>query len=49
MPHVYKAIREYGIEYKRFTDLSDSRLEEIVASVKENHPRAGEVMLQGDL
>ena len=46
---VYKAIRDYGIEYKKFTDLSDSRLAEIVASVKENHPRAGEVMLQGHL
>ena len=48
-PQVYKAIREYGIEYKKFTDLSDSRLEEIMASVKENHPSAGEVMLQGHL
>ena len=48
-PQVYKAIREYGIEYKKFTDLSDSRHQEIVASVKENHPSAGEVMLQGHL
>ena len=48
-PFVYKAIRDYGIEYRKFTDLSDSRLEEIVASVKENHRRAGEVMLQGHL
>ena len=48
-PCIYKAIRDYGIEYRKFTDLSDSRLQEIVASVKENHPRAGEVMLQGHL
>ena len=48
-PFVYKAIRDYGIEYKKFTDLLDSRPAEIVASVNENHPHAGEVMLQGHL
>ena len=25
-PFVYKAIRDYGIDYRKFTDLSDSRL-----------------------
>lgn len=46
-PVVYKAIQEFGISYKKFSDLSDSQLETLVSSIKDKHPNSGEVMLQG--
>ena len=48
-PVIYKAIREFQIDYSKFSDLPDDQLQEVVTSVKEHHPRAGEVMVQGHL
>ena len=48
-PIIYNAIREFGIDYNRFSGIADDNLQEVVASIKEHHPRAGEVMVQGHL
>lgn len=48
-PVIYQAIKDFGITYNKFSDLSDSRLDALVSNVKEQHPRSGEVMLQGHL
>ena len=48
-PVIYKVIREFQIDYSKFSDLPDDQLQEVVTSVKEHHPRAGEVMVQGHL
>ena len=46
---VYKAIREYGIDYQRFSEISQNDIERAVIAVKEQHPNAGKVMIQGHL
>lgn len=46
---VYKAIREYGIDYQRFSGISQTDIERAVVAVKGQHPNAGEVMIQGHL
>ena len=46
---VYKAIREYGIDYQRFSEISQTDIERAVVAVKEQHPNAGKVMIQGHL
>ena len=46
---VYKAIREYRIDYQRFSEISQTDIERAVVAVKEQHPNAGEVMIQGHL
>lgn len=48
-PVIYTAIREFGIDFNRFSDIADEQLQGAVASIKEHHPRAGEVMVQGHL
>lgn len=48
-PAIYKAIREFEIDNSKFSDLSDDQLQSVVTSIKEHHPRAGEVMVQGHL
>ena len=48
-PVVYNAMREFGIEYNRFSDICDDQLKGVVNTIKEHHPRAGEVMVQGHL
>ena len=42
-------MREFGINYSLFSDLSDDQLRDILNTIKEHHPRAGEVMVQGHL
>lgn len=49
LPVIYKAIREFQIDYSKFSDLSDDHFQSVVTSIKEHHPRAGEVMVQGHL
>ncbi|KAJ7387940.1 hypothetical protein OS493_001293 [Desmophyllum pertusum] len=48
-PLVYKAIEENNLDGSRYSNVSESELQQAVASVKNNHPNAGEVMLQGHL
>ncbi|KAJ7382968.1 hypothetical protein OS493_031745 [Desmophyllum pertusum] len=48
-PLVYKAIAENNLDGSRYSNVSESELQQAVASVKNNHPNAGEVMLQGHL
>lgn len=48
-PVIYKTMREFGINYSSFSDTSDDQLRDIVNTIKEHHPRAGEVMVQGHL
>ena len=42
-------MREFGINYSSFTDISDDQLQDVMNTIKEHHPRAGEVMVQGHL
>ena len=46
---VYKAINEYGINYQRFSNLSQDEVENEVESVKNSHPNLGEIMVQSHL
>ena len=46
---VYNAIREYGIPHERFTRHSQEEIENAVSLAKQNHPNAGEAMMQGPL
>ena len=45
---VYRYIEHYGINYERFSQLSQTDIEGEVQAVKD-HPNAGEVMVQGHL
>ena len=46
-PVVYNAIKQYNLNYTRYTDIRKDGLQQMVASVKSNHPNAGEIMVQG--
>lgn len=46
---IYKAIQEYGINYNKFSEASLPEVEEAVATIKQMHPDAGEVMVMGHL
>ena len=48
-PVIYKAMREFGINYSSFSDITDDQLQDNVNTIKEHHPRAGDVMVQGHL
>ena len=48
-PVVYKAIKDFGINYERFSRLSESDVEHEVRVIKQDHPNSGEVMVQGHL
>ena len=48
-PVIYKAIADFNLQQERYSDVSEEQLREVVAEVKQNHSRAGEVMLQGHL
>ena len=48
-PTVYKAMAEYNLQETRYSDISEADIQHAVSSIKENHPNAGEVMLQGHL
>lgn len=46
---VYKAMSEYGLYRENFSQLSQDEIEKEVDAIKQNHPKAGEVMVQGYL
>ena len=46
---VCRYIDHYGINYERFSQLSQTDIEGEVQAVKNDHPNAGEVMVQGHL
>ena len=46
---LYRRLKEYNIDTSTFTDLSESELDELLSSIKVEHPNYGEVMLQGQL
>ena len=48
-PLIYKAIAKYGINYDRYTALNPDELLVAIREIKQNHPNAGEVMVQGHL
>ena len=48
-PVVYKAIKDFGIHYQRFSGLSETDILHEVHVIKQSHPNAGEVMTQGHL
>ena len=46
---LYRRLKEYNIDTSTFTDLSESELDELLSSIKVEHPNYGEVILQGQL
>ena len=46
---IYRYMENYGINYERFSQLSQAEIECEVQTVKNYHPNAGEVMMQGHL
>ena len=48
-PLVYKAIAEYNLHDTRYSSISEPDIQRAVSSIKDKHPDAGEVMLQGHL
>lgn len=48
-PTVYKAIRDYNINYKRFSDASEAEIRQAVEVISRSHPNAGESMVMGHL
>lgn len=46
---VYKAIADYDIQYERFSRMPQAHIEREVEAIKNEHPNAGEVMVQGHL
>ena len=45
-PVVYNAIEQYNLNYTQYTDITKDGLQQMVASIKSNHPNAGEIMVQ---
>ena len=48
-PVVYKAIANYNLKQSRYSHTSEADIQHAVSAIKDNHPNAGEVMLQGHL
>lgn len=46
---VYKAMAEYNLHETRYSSISEPDIQHAVSSIKDKHPNAGEVMLQGHL
>jgi hypothetical protein len=46
---IYNSIAQYGINYERFSRMSQADIEREVELIKKDHPNAGEVMVQGHL
>lgn len=46
---LYRLLQEYDISPNIFTDLTESQLDDLLKSIKVEHPNTGEVMLQGHL
>ena len=42
-------MRENGVQYEKYSTLSEQDIEDVVTVVKQKHPNAGEVMIQGHL
>ena len=48
-PTLYKAIRNFNIDYQKFSALSDAEIRQDVEVIASKHPNAGEVMVMGHL
>ncbi len=46
---VWRRLKDSGIEMDKYTDISDSQLDDVVRRVQQQHPNVGQVMLQGFL
>jgi hypothetical protein len=46
---IYNSIAQYGINYERFSRMSQADIEREVELIMKDHPNAGEVMVQGHL
>lgn len=46
---VYKAMAEYNLHETPYSSISEPDIQHAVSSIKDKHPNAGEVMLQGHL
>lgn len=46
---LYRRLEEAGVSPDDYTPLSDQQLDEVIHSIKQDHPNDGEVLLQGHL
>ena len=46
---IWRRLRNIGIQFDKYTDISDSQLDDAVKRVQQQHPNVGQVMLQGFL
>ena len=48
-PLIYDAMKRYGINWSKYTNLEQDSLQQKVATIKTHHANAGEIMVQGHL
>lgn len=48
-PLIYDAMKRYGINWSKYTNLEQDSLQQKVATIKTHHLNAGEIMVQGHL
>ena len=46
---LYRRLEEAGVSLDDYTQVSDEQLDEVICSIKQDHPNDGEVLLQGHL
>ena len=46
---LYRRLVEAGVSSDDYTQVSDEQLDEVICSIKQDHPNDGEVLLQGHL
>ena len=44
---LYRRLEEFDISTDKFSDMSQTELDEVVRNIKKEHPHCGEIMLQG--
>ena len=46
---VWRRLKESNVQIDKYTDISDSELDNVVSQVQQQHPNIGQIMLQGFL
>ena len=46
---LYRRLKEAGVSSDEYTQVSDEQLDEVICSIKQDHPNDSEVLLQGHL
>ena len=46
---LYRFISKYGLVIRKFSDISDNDLVDVIIELKRNHPKDGETLMHGHL